>query len=299
MKVLVTGATGFVGTVITERLQAAGHLARALVRTAAKAQFLQERGVEVRFGDATDRTSLHAALADCEAVIHLIAIIQEFPSRGVTFERINYEATLNLIEAAKACGVRRFLHMSALGATPDGPTPYFRTKGKAEEAVRRSGLEFTIFRPSFIYGRGDAVYSLLARMLRLSPFGLFPLFGDGLYRSQPVAVQDVADGFVKALNLPVSVGKTYDVGGPYPLPFREQIELIGKVIGKSVRFLSLPLPLSRNFVRIAQLFPFSPIDLDRLTMLTSDNVCDPQPFAEELGIHLTPFEVGIGYLKDV
>ncbi|MDZ7315067.1 MAG: complex I NDUFA9 subunit family protein [candidate division KSB1 bacterium] len=299
MNVFVTGATGFVGTVIIERLHAAGYLVHALVRNAAKAQFLRQRGVEVKFGDATDKGSLYAALTDCEAVVHLIAVIKEMPRRGVTFERINYEATLNLIEASKARGVRRFLHMSALGSSPDGPTPYFRTKGKAEEAVRHSGLEFTIFRPSFIYGRGDAVYSLLARMLRLSPLGLFPLFGDGLYRSQPVAVENVADGFVKALSLPVSIGKTYDVGGPDSLAFREQVELIGKAIGKSVRFLSLPLPLSRNFVRIAQLFPFSPIDLDRLTMLTSDNVCDSRPFAEELGIDLMPFEVGITYLKDV
>ncbi len=296
MKVLVTGATGYVGGQIVEGLLAAGYAPRCLVRSPEKARRLVEKGVEIHFGDVTEPSSFAEALRGCDAVIHLAAIIEEKPRRGVTFERINFEATRNLVDAARAQGVKRFLHMSALGADVNGPTPYFRTKGKAEEYVRNSGLDFTIFRPSFIYGPGDAVYSMLARVINLSPFGLYPLFGDGSYRSQPVAVGDVARGFVNALTTPEAVGRTYDVGGPEALPFREQLRIIGRVIGKRVRFLPLPLAFSRMLVRVMQIFPFSPIDLDRLTMLTGDNVCDPSPFVRDLGVPLTPFAEGIRYL---
>lgn len=297
MKVLITGATGYVGGHIVDRLLAAGHAPRCLVRSPEKARRLVEKGAEIHLGDVTEPSSLTAALQGCDAVIHLVAIIEEKPRRGITFERLNFEATRNLADAAAAQGVHRFVHMSALGADPNGSTPYFRTKGKAEHYVRNSGLDFTIFRPSFIYGPGDAVYSMLAKVIKLSPFGLYPLFGDGSYRSQPVAVADVAQGFVNALTKPASVGKTYDVGGPEALSFREQLRIIGRVIGKRVRFVPSPLALSRLAVGVMQLLPFSPIDLDRLTMLTTDNVCDPLPFSQTFGIELTPFESGIAYLR--
>lgn len=296
MTVFVTGATGYVGGFIVDHLIAAGHQARCLVRSAEKGQRLSIKGAQIHLGDATLPETLVGALSGCDAVIHLVAVIQEIPSKNITFERLNFEGTKNIVAAAKAQGVNRFLHMSALGADENSPTPYFRTKGAAERYVRESGLNYTFFRPSFIYGPGDAVYTMLAKLLKRLPFGFYPLFGDGQYRHQPVSILDVARGFVNALKNPKAFLKTYDVGGPRAISYREQLQILAHTIGKRVRFLPQSLSLSRLLVNVMQIFPFSPINSDQLTMLTTDSVCDPQPFSQDLQIALTPFEKGLSYL---
>jgi uncharacterized protein YbjT (DUF2867 family) len=297
MTVFVTGATGYVGGFIVDQLYAAGHKARCLVRSPEKGQRLLAKGAELYIGDVTQPQSLISALAGCDAVIHLVAVIKENPRKNITFEQLNFEGTKNIVNAAKAQGVNRFLHMSSLGADENSPTPYFRTKGAAEHYVRERGLNYTIFRPSFIYGPGDAVYTLLAALLKRLPFGLFPLFGDGHYRHQPVAVLDVARGFVNALENPKAFSKTYNIGGPRAISYREQLQILARTIGKRLRFLPQPLSLSQLLVKAIEIFPFSPINSDQLTMLTTDSVCDPLPFSHDLQIDLTPFEKGLSYLS--
>ena len=188
--------------------------------------------------------------------------------------------------------------MSALGADRNAKTPYYRTKAEAEIYVLKSGLNYTIFRPSFIYGPGDAVYSMLANMIKKSPLGLLPVFGLKTYKHQPIAAFDVAKGFVHAIENEKAFHKTYEIGGPEPISYKNQLRIIGKTIDKKVRLLPQPLFISRILVGLMSIFPFSPIDQDRLSMLTKNNICDPMPFSQDLRIDLTPFEEGISYLKN-
>jgi len=293
MKVFLTGSSGFVGLFILQDLIRAGHAARCLVRSARSDQPAESAQIEYVVGDVTKPDTLEHALAGCDAVIHLVAIIRESRWRGITFESANFAATQNIVEAAKSQGVNRFLHMSALGADPQGITPYLRSKGRAEEYVRRSGLNYTIFRPSFIFGPGGGVYGLLAKMIGRSPFGLIPVFGSGEYKHQPVSIHNVSQGFLRALENPAAFNKTYDVGGKEVLAYRQQLDIIGRVIGKEVRKVPVPLLIARTIVFLMGRLPFSPIDSDQLKMLLQDNTCDPIPFSKDLGIELIPFEIGL------
>ena len=293
MKIFLTGSTGYVGSFILQDLIKAGHFVRCLVRSAHSNKQLASLPVEYIAGDATKPDTLVNILAGCDAVIHLVAIIHESRLRGITFESVNLAATKNMVEAARSQGVHRFLYMSALGAHPEAITPYLRSKGRAEELVRRSGLNYTVFRPSFIFGPGGGVYGMLARMVRLSPLGFIPIFGSGGYKHQPVSIQNVSQGFVRALEEPAAFYKTYNVGGPQVLTYRQQLSALGRSIDKKVRQISVPISIAKGIVFLAGWLPFSPIDSDRLKMLIQDNVCDPVPFAKDFGIELIPFERGL------
>lgn len=291
MKIFVTGATGFVGNAIVRQLLAAGHTPRCLVRRGSEDKLAQP-GVEFHPGDALDPATLAGALAGCAAVMHLVGIIREIPQRQVTFQRLHVEATANVLAAAQAQGVRRYLHMSANGARAAAPTPYQRSKWQAEELVRASGLDWTIFRPSVIYGRGDGFVSLLARIVRCAP--LVPVFGDGRYLLSPVAVEDVAAGFVAALSKPATIGQSFACGGPEAISYDRLLDLIGAALDRpSVLKLHQPLLLMRPLVAVGEYLPGFPITADQLTMLLEGNSCDPQPWAAACGLTLTPFASGL------
>ncbi len=198
-----------------------------------------------------------------------------------------------MIEAAVRQGVKRFIYMSALGADVNGETPYFRTKGRAEIAVKKSGLLYTIIRPSFIFGPGDQVYSMLANVIRKSPFGLLPVFGSGDYLHQPVSVYNVADAFVSCLQNSETINKVYELGGPEQLSYNEQLQILGKTVGKRIRKLKVPLFLAKPVVKFAGIFPFSPIDADRLKMLVKNNITDNVLFFKDVSVELLSFENGL------
>ncbi len=297
MKIFLTGATGYVGGFILDELLKQGHTVRCLVRSKDDEKSLPSFHVETVLGDVTNLDSLKVALDGCEAIIHLIAIIEENKSKNITFERINFQGTQNMVEAATEQRVARFIHMSALNADAQGFTPYYVSKGKAENAVRHSGLNFTIFRPSFILGPGDAVYTMLANMIRRIPFAIMPIFGDGSYRHQPMSVYNVAEGFVNCLQNPKAFHRTYNAGGPESFTYREQLEIIAELVGKRLNPVHIPMPLSKVGVSLTSWLPFSPIDRDRLAMLIHDNVCDPSDFSNDLNIDLWPFKKSLHHLK--
>ncbi len=296
MKVFMTGATGYVGGFILEELLQQGHSVRCLVRSQQHTETLPSE-VESVMGDVTEPNSLKGALQGCDAVIHLVAIIEEKKHKQITFERVNFFGTKHIVDAARAQQVPRFIHMSALNADAHSFTPYYVSKGKAENYVRNSGLDFTIFRPSFILGPGDAVYSMLANMIRHLPFGLMPIFGDGSYRHQPISVFNVARGFANSLTTANAKNRTYDAGGPEPLTYRAQLDILADVVGKRLNPVYVPLGLSKLGVSLTGWLPFSPIDRDRLAMLTHDNICDPGDFSTDLNVKLTPFRQSLNYLK--
>ncbi len=290
MKVFVTGATGFVGREIVQRLQQSGHQVRALLHSLHKMEPLPR--LETVVGDTTDPISLEGKLTGCDAVINLVGIIREFPARGVTFERLHTESTRNLLQAAEQQGVKRFLQMSANGSRSDAVTGYHKTKWAAEQLVRQSGLDWTIFRPSLIFGAGDQFVNLLAGLIRKLP--VTPVMGDGQYRLQPVSVKDIAAGFVNALDNSVSFGKIYQCGGPEVYTYNEILDLIAAALGrKSVCKLHHPLAIMKPLVAALQSIPLFPMTSEQLQMLLEENICNPSPWRDELQIELQSFPDGI------
>jgi len=290
--VFLTGASGFVGRSVLRALREQSHHVRCLLRPGAERRLPTRDGVEVVPGDVTVPGLWMKSLEGCDAVIHLVGIIREFPGRGITYERLLVQGTRNVLDAARVGGVGRHLQMSALGTRPGAVSGYHRAKWQAEEAVRSSGLRWTVFRPSIIFGPEDEFVNMLAGMVRRLP--VVPVIGDGRYRLQPVAVEDVAAGFVRALSMDATVGETYSVAGPEPYEFNRLLELIGEALGRRrVRKLHQPIGLIRPLVAVFQRLPFFPVTLDQLTMLEEQNVADPNPFARAFGITLTSFPDGI------
>jgi NADH dehydrogenase len=298
MKVFVTGGTGFVGQEVVRQLHEAGQAIRLLTRNpkAESAQAVASRyGAEVHAGNILDAASLGGALDGVAAVVHLTGIITEVGAS--TFEHVHIEGTRNVLAAAKQAGVRRWVHMSALGTRPNAASRYHQSKWEAEEIVRRSDMEFTIFRPSLIYGPGDEFVRLFARIIRLSP--VVPVMGSPSARFQPVPVEAVAAAFAGALGEPRSIGQTYDLCGPDAMTLPEILDHIQAVLHRKRWKLQVPLGLARcqaaflEFVCARLLGKAPPLNRDQLTMLQEDNVGNPQPANELFGLRPPKFQEGI------
>jgi uncharacterized protein YbjT (DUF2867 family) len=281
MKVFVTGSTGFVGNHVVHTLLDRGHQVRTLVRPGSEYKLKQPNKVEVIAGEITESADLIQGMKGCDAAIHLVGIIRAFPSQDITFERLHTEATANVVAAAKEAEVPRLLHMSALGAREDGSTPYLRTKFAAEELVRQSGLNYTIFRPSLIFGRGGEAIKMFGDMVKKY---VVPIIGDGQYRFQPVSVTTVAQGFEKALEPETAKDQTLDVGGPENVSFDEIMDTLARVMGKSIVKIHMPVLPLRLATSALQHAPGYPLTMDQITMLLEGSTCDEKPFYELLGL---------------
>ena len=302
MTVLLTGATGYVGGYVLDALLERGHSVRALVRSGGDALAARD-GVDVRHGDVTDAASLDGAFDGADAVIHLVGIIDVSPSKGVTFERIHVGGTRRVVEAAQAAGVTRFVHMSANGARPDGPSAYQRTKWKAEEIVRAAGFDHTvIFRPSTLFGDPGPDNPEFAKRLwetLVKPFPVLPVFGDGTYELQPVHVAACASAFAQAVDRDASDGASYCVAGRERLPYREVLRRIARGGGITPKpTMPVPVGLARvgvNTLGRAGLLPISPAQFE---MLVEGNTCDPSAFFADFGVSSPAFDAeALGYLR--
>ncbi len=293
MKVFLTGGTGFVGSEVLRQLVSAGHSVRALVREGSEDKLAVTDGVEIHSGDITDAASLVGALEGCDAVIHLVGIIREFPRRGVTFKKMHVKGTENVLEAAEEQGVSRYLHMSSNGTRERSNTGYHRTKWQAEESVRNSNLEWTIFRPSLIFAQGSEFVHMLSEVIRRLP--VVPVIGDGQYRMQPVALKEVASTFVKALEMPETINKIYHLGGGESYSYDEILDLTSQAMGKGlVTKIHQPLFMIKPIIKVMQISEHFPITSDQLTMLVEGNVCGPEEWQEAFGLKATSYAEGIG-----
>ena len=283
MRVLVTGGTGFVGPKVVHALRARGHDVRALVRSTRRAGTLRSWGCELAEGDVTNTESLHAAVAGCDAVVHLVAIIVGKPA---DFERVMSQGTRDLVAAAREEGTSRFVLMSALGLSEQTKdlVPYYSAKWDMEQTVLGSGLEHVIFRPSFVFGRDGGVLPTFVRQVRWSP--VTPVVGPGTARLQPIWVEDVAAFFASSVDLPTAANKTFELGGPEAVTWNELFARIRRVLGARRATVHLPFGLVRAGAAVAERLPKAPVTRDQLTMLerSGDNVCDIGPAVETFGV---------------
>jgi uncharacterized protein YbjT (DUF2867 family) len=291
--IFVTGGSGFVGSAVLKALGRAGYEVHALTNH----QPLKSDGEIKTFrGGMFDAAVLDAGMRGCDAVVHLVGIIMENPSRGATFERIHCEGTASVVEAAKRNGIRRCLQMSALGARPNAASDYHRTKFKAEEYVRASGLESTIFRPSLIHGPGGDFMKMEAMWARKrAPAPLFflpfmPYFGGkkaGLL--QPIFVEDVARAFVESLSNEKTRGKVYPIGGPDQITWPQLHETVAQaVVGHHRMVAAIPIPVAK-FLVAAGIAPLLGFNRDQLIMSQEDNICDLTEFETDFGWVPQPF----------
>jgi uncharacterized protein YbjT (DUF2867 family) len=292
--ILVTGGTGYVGSRLVQKLAEQGRPVRLIVRDVTAARQQTPDSVEVVAGDVTEPETLGPALAGVETVIHLVAIIRERGS--VTFERVNYEGTVHIVDAAKAAGVRRYLQMSALGALPDPRFPYHDTKYRAEQYVKVSGLDWTIFRPSLIFGPGDQFFTTLAGLAKLP--APFVLPDGGTAKFQPVWLWDVVDAFIKALDDPATVGQTYELGGPEIMTYKEMVRILMDATGRHRPAFSLPAGLLKPAAFLMdKALPRPPVTPEQLKMLRLNNSSDHSATAALIDRPPKRLREGLDYLK--
>jgi NADH dehydrogenase len=292
-RIFLTGGTGFVGSALRQALE--GRPLRVLVRNWQDAEAIRSPMVEVVVGDVARPESLRGVMDGCEAVIHLVAVIAEVG--GATFDAVIRRGTINTVAEANHAGVRRFLHMSALGARNDPRFGYFEAKWQAEQAVTRSQIPWTLFRPSVIFGPGDEFITTLAGLVRRAP--VIPVVGSGETLFQPVSIQDVTAAYVRALDDPSTAYQTYALGGGAVYTYEAMIDVIAHRIGVSKPKIHVPVGLMKIVVGVTKPLPRSlrpPVTMEQLKMLAIDNATNASATSTLIGRQPMRLEDGLDYL---
>jgi len=269
MEVHVTGGTGFVGSHICNELAGGGHEAVAVSRNPEESPVEIDPSVERREGDVTRPDALEFSGAD--VVVHLVALSPLVKPRGTTHHEVTAEGTRNVVGACERDGVGRLVHMSALGADPDGETAYIRAKGEAERAVSESSLDATVLRPSVVFGDGGDFVSFTK--LLTTPY-VTGLPGGGETRFQPVHVDDIVTALADSVEDDEHAGETYEIGGPERLTLAEMSRSVYEAEGKSLVVVPVPMPLARVGLALADPLPFVPMGSDQYRSLRFDNVVE-------------------------
>ncbi len=269
--VCIIGGAGFVGHCIADLACAAGHRVRVVTRARSRARDLTVLPtLEVMVANVNDEKGLARAVEGMDAVINLAGILK--PSGRATFESVHVELPRRIGQAARKAGVRRFVHMSALGASAQGPSEYLRTKGKGETAVRTGPSEtaWTIFRPSVIFGENDNLTNLFATLARISP--VIPL-ARAQARFQPVWVEDVARALVASLRDGRTFRQSYDLGGPHVYTLEEMVRFVVQTLGLKRSVMALPDPVAKMQAFTFEHLPGKLISRDNLLSMSVDNIC--------------------------
>jgi uncharacterized protein YbjT (DUF2867 family) len=295
--IVVTGGAGNVGSNTVRRLAELGQPVRALVHSRTRAE---ERGrlegldIEWAEGDVTRPETLQPAFRDATAIVHTVAIAIE--KGGRNYEAINYQGTVNVVNAAREAGVRRFVNISQLGADAKLPYRFLASKGKAQDYVAASKLDWTAFRPSVIWGPYDEFANTFARLVPFSPV-IFPIIGDENARFHPVWIGDVATCIAKSLDDPTTIGKEYELGGPEVLTLEQIERRTLQAIGARRLMVRFPMSLLRIVVTLMEkLLPAPPVTRSLLELLAVPNVAttnatyqfvsEPRPFTVD---HIAPY----------
>lgn len=277
--VLVTGPSGFVGSHVIPELAGAGHRVVALVRSERAGEVVRRRlppgsaaNVELRTGDVLDPATLVPALAGVDAVVHLVAIPRDW-NGGKDLLRVNLGGTQNVIAAMQQAGVRRLVHLGALGVEDREELHYAKSKARAERAVRESGLDWTILKPSLLFGPRDGFFNIVADLVRV-PLPLVPVPGNGKSRFQPLHIGDLALCARLSLERPETIGQVYELGGPRTWTYREIAVEVARAMGRRRVIVPMPVPLIRLVAGTAEALRirFFPVATDQLRQLALDNV---------------------------
>jgi len=301
--IAITGASGYVGSHLTKRLAQEGYAVKALVHNRQRAEKearLNSTAVEWAEADVTKPETLRSALNNVDAVIHTVAIAIEKGNR--TYEEINFQGTVNVVEAAKNNGVQRLIYLSQLGADAKLPYRFLASKGKAQDYVASSGLDWTAFRPSVIWGPEDEFANTFARLVPLTPL-IFPIVGDQNSKFQPIWVEDVVTVCIKSLDDPDTSRKVYELGGPEILTLEEIERRTLQAIGAKRKMIHFPLSILKIAVTLMEsLLPNPPVTRSLLELLAVSNVTqqntiqnfvsEPRPFtAENVAPYMHQFTV--------
>ena len=300
MKIFVTGATGFVGMHVTNELLARGFAVHAGARDVAKVDRIFGKRVVPIEVDFSNKESINRALTLIrpDVVVHLIGIIAEIPSKGITFDNVHFRIPMDLYEASKQAEVRKVVHMSALGVHPDAPSRYHKSKLRAEQGLRSSGMTYTIFRPSVIVGPEQKLFSDMKKITAMVPIVVLPAGGSHLI--QPVDVRDVACVFASAVTQSETDNKVYELCGLDVISLRKMMEAAFAIWKKRVLYLSMPKSAMALAGKVAEsIMENPPLTSDLIRMMWKDNVCglygdsqqdgvravcstEPVPFAESI-----------------
>jgi NADH dehydrogenase len=290
--VTIFGGTGFIGRYVVTRLAENGWSVTVAVRRPDEALFLKSAGAVGQVtpvgANVRDRASVARAIDGAEAVVNLVGIL--YQSGAQRFQSVQAEGAGTIAQAAKSAGVKRLVHVSAIGADRQSPSLYAQSKALGEELVRKAFPDATILCPSIVFGPEDDFFNRFARMAGVSPF--LPLIGGGRMRFQPVYVGDVAEAVSRALASSDCMGKTFELGGPGVYSFEQLLRLVLKEIRKQRLLLPIPFWLAGLQALALELLPEPPLTRDQLQLLRKDNVVQSgSPGLAELGIQATPLEV--------
>ena len=296
MRVLVTGATGFLGRHVVAALRSQGHQVRCLVHTPGREALLQNSELDVHYGSVGDLDALRAAIYELDAVVHLVAVIRE---KGLaTFDAINHQGTKNVASVAAEAGVRHFIHVSALGAQDNPLYPYLYSKWLGEQGVRSCGIPYTIVRPSILFGEADQFINTLAGLVRAFP--AVPVAGSGANPFQPIAVEDAARCIAATIGNEDFMGRTAEIGGPQQLSYEEIIQVIARTLGLKRAVVPVPLPLMRGLARVMEaVVPSPPVTAEQLRMVTLPNVTETDSVSGDFGFQPRSLEGNIDFVKNI
>jgi uncharacterized protein YbjT (DUF2867 family) len=287
--ILVTGGSGFVGGHVVHALRGRGLPVRCLVRDPHKGAKLAAWGCELVQGDMTDLASLGRAVEGAETVVHLVAIRQ---GRRRDFQRIMVDGARDLLAAARAAGVGRFVHMSALGTSEQTKdlVPYYGAKWDAEELVRGSGLPYVIFRPSFVFARDGGILPTFVKLARFAP--VTPITGSGKQRLQPIWADDLATYFADAVVRDDVSGHVYELGGPDAVTWNELWARLKRTLGQRRPSVHVPMAVMRANALVTERLPGNiPLTRDLLKMLEhGDNVASNDEAVRTFQVSLLPLD---------
>ncbi len=275
LNIILTGGTGFVGSNLGRKLIENGHEVKYIVRPGSEKK-IQPPGKSIVIS-ADPGGSLDHIRVKADVLINAIGIIREFPRKGITFNKIHLDITRNLVKFARANGIYRFIQISALGVGPDRATGYLQSKYDAEEYIRDSDRQWTILRPSMIFGPGDHITGLFANMIKRLP--VVPVIGDGNYKLQPVHIDDIAAGVAGTIGDDRAINRTFEIGGPEVMTFDRLLDEIGAALGKKkVKKIHQPVPLMKALAGIFGRFARYPVTVEQITMLLEGNFTSDRSF---------------------
>ncbi len=287
MKLFVAGGTGYIGNHVIDKLVKDGHNVRALVRRGSEAK-LKNKFIEFWYGDISAPESLNRALDGCDAVIYLIGLIRESPSKGITFELAHLQGVKHIYERAKLSGVKRWIQISANGVRSDTPDGYIRTKYRAEEFIKAQDIDYTILRPSVVFG-GETEGTInfvttLKYIINLMPF-VVPVIGNGTYKMQPVHIDDLTNAISMIIDKPSTFNKAYALCGPKSISYNDILDVITNMynLKKKIK-IHIPAFLVKSFAVLLKNIESFPVTPEQIDMLVSGNTCSDSYLFDELKI---------------